>query len=265
MTKQNWPTRLDWLLRRMDSFFSMLGLRLTRRDFDIRHVPEWQKSIVRDVASYTATDGPALIGLLDAIAYLEHNAIPGAIVECGVYRGGSIMAAASGLLHHAPPRREIWLYDTFDGMTAPDSYDIRTRDGLAARIVYESEQTLPEEQQSDWFWVREAVDAVRSNVALSGYPDHLTRFVVGRVEDTIPLEVPSRIALLRLDTDWYASTKHELEHLVPRLSPGGVIIIDDYHYWQGARKAADEYFTQALGRIPLWTRISSSGAVIATL
>ena len=103
MTKQNWPTRLDWLLRRMDSSFSMLGLRLTRRDFDIRHVPEWQKLIVRDVAPYTATDGPALIGLLDAIAYLELNGIPGAIVECGVYRGGSIMAAASCLLHHAPP------------------------------------------------------------------------------------------------------------------------------------------------------------------
>jgi O-methyltransferase len=64
------------------------------------------------------------------------------------------------------------------------------------------------------------------------------------VEDTIPASVPEQIALLRLDTDWYESTKCELEILFPRLVKGGVIIIDDYGCWQGARKAVDEYFNK---------------------
>ena len=184
-------------------------------------------------------------------------------MECGVYQGGSVMAAASALLHHtASPEREIWLYDTFDGMTEPDENDSRFRDVLSAKAIYEREKNLAPDQQSDWYWVRAGVETVRANVGLSGYPDHLLHYVVGRVEDTLPLNAPDSIALLRLDTDWYASTKHELEHLVPRLSPGAVIIVDDYHYWQGARKAVDEYFATLGERLPLWTRISSSGAVL---
>ena len=78
--------------------------------------------------------------------------------------------------------------------------------------------------------------------AATGYPAERLHFVEGKVEDTIPEQAPERIALLRLDTDWYESTRHELEHLYPRLSPGGVLIIDDYGHWEGARQAVDEYF-----------------------
>ena len=261
----NWPRSLDRLLGPLDRVAGAVGLRLTRRDFEIRHSPAWQKQIVARVTPYTATDGPAIVGLLDAVGYLQRNDIPGAIVECGVYRGGSVMAAASCLLRDAPPRREIWLYDTFDGMTEPDDVDVRLRDGLAAADVHERERSLPSQQQSDWFWVRAGLDSVRENVSMTGYPDALLHYVVGRVEDTIPEQAPESIALLRLDTDWYASTKHELEHLVPRLSPGGVLIVDDYHYWQGSRKAVDEYFRSRGGNAPLWTRISSSGAVLTLL
>jgi hypothetical protein len=67
-------------------------------------------------------------------------------------------------------------------------------------------------------------------------------FHTGMVEDTIPRLAPERIAILRLDTDWYVSTKHELEWLWPRLSSGGVLIIDDYGHFTGARKAVDEFF-----------------------
>jgi O-methyltransferase len=66
--------------------------------------------------------------------------------------------------------------------------------------------------------------------------------VKGKVEDTIPANIPERIALLRLDTDFYRSTRHELEHLYPRLERGGVLIIDDYGAYVGARQATDEYF-----------------------
>jgi hypothetical protein len=77
-----------------------------------------------------------------------------------------------------------------------------------------------------------------------GYPEERIHFVPGRVEETLPQNAPKDIALLRLDTDWYASTKHELQHLYPRLVPGGVLIVDDYGYWQGARQAVDEYLSE---------------------
>jgi hypothetical protein len=83
---------------------------------------------------------------------------------------------------------------------------------------------------------------VRNNVCGTGYPREKLHFVVGKVEDTIPATMPRKIALLRLDTDWYDSTKHELSHLFPLLRPQGVLIVDDYGHWQGARKAVDEYF-----------------------
>ena len=78
-------------------------------------------------------------------------------------------------------------------------------------------------------------------MALTNYDPKCMHFVQGKVEDTIPEQAPQSIALLRLDTDWYESTRHELEHLFPRLSPGGILIIDDYGDWQGARKATDEF------------------------
>ena len=76
----------------------------------------------------------------------------------------------------------------------------------------------------------------------TGYPPERIHFVRGPVEETLPAGAPDEIALLRLDTDWYESTRHELEHLYPRLAAGGVLLVDDYGHWEGARKAVDEYF-----------------------
>ena len=91
------------------------------------------------------------------------------------------------------------------------------------------------------FWCYAPLDAVREAVLSSGYPSRKITFVKGRVEDTLPQAAPEKIAILRLDTDWYESTRHELETLYPRLVRGGVLILDDYGHWQGAKKAVDEY------------------------
>ena len=81
------------------------------------------------------------------------------------------------------------------------------------------------------------------NLYATGYPKNNFVFIQGPVETTIPApSTPKKIALLRLDTDWYQSTYHELTYLYPRLVKGGVIIIDDYGHWPGARKACDKYF-----------------------
>jgi O-methyltransferase len=94
----------------------------------------------------------------------------------------------------------------------------------------------------------------------TGYPKEKIHFIRGRVEETIPSSAPPAISLLRLDTDWYDSTKHELVHLFPRLSRAGVVLIDDYGHWQGSRQATDEYFAQ--NRIPiLLNRIDCSGRI----
>src|SRR5207344_857055 len=99
------------------------------------------------------------------------------------------------------------------------------------------------EAQGSGLWCRAGFDEVVRNLASTGYPSDRLHFIRGRVEDTIPAGAPEKIALLRLDTDWYESTRHELTHLFPRLSTHGVLIIDDYGHWQGARRAVDEYFS----------------------
>jgi O-methyltransferase len=86
------------------------------------------------------------------------------------------------------------------------------------------------------------------------------RLVKGKVEDTVPKNAPEKIALLRLDTDWYESTRRELVHLFPRLVPGGVLIIDDYGHWQGARKAVDEYIAGNQVKI-LLNRVDYTGRI----
>ena len=76
----------------------------------------------------------------------------------------------------------------------------------------------------------------------------------GKVEDSLLKKVPEQISLLRLDTDWYESTKSEMEILFPRVAPGGLILLDDYFRWMGSRKAVDEYIAANNIRI-FWSRI----------
>jgi hypothetical protein len=150
----------------------------------------------------------------------------------------------------------LYFYDTFEGMTRPSERDVRLRDGLSALVFHDSEVEHRDADKSDWFWVQADIDSVQANLKLTGYPKDLLQFIAGRVEDTIPETMPDAIALLRLDTDWYESTRHELEHLFQRLSPGGVLIVDDYHYWRGSRQAVDEYF-ELRGKSPLFSRLGS--------
>jgi O-methyltransferase len=257
-----WPDRLDWLLKRLDHFVQRFGLSIRRTEYDLRLVDAGVHRIVRSVNSFTMTDPLAIVGLVDSVDYLENAGVGGAFVECGVWRGGSAMAAALRMRESAFGKREIWLYDTYEGMTNPTRDDIRARDGLnAAERFNEARRTRPKDR-TDWFWAEASLEDVSANLAGTGYPSELVRFVKGPVEETIPGTAPEKIALLRLDTDWYESTRHELEHLFPRLQPGGILIVDDYHYWRGSRKAVDEYF-QMKHMTPLFSRIGSNGAVVA--
>lgn len=204
----------------------------------------------------TMTSIERMYALYQATRYVVENAVPGAFVECGVWRGGSVMLIASTLLALGVHDREVWLYDTFAGMTAPGEHDVQEMSGRAAGSILAER----ERNGDDPFWGVAPRDVVEANLARTAYPGERFHVVEGDVLETIPAAVPDALALLRLDTDWYATTRHELEHLYPRLSPRGVLIVDDYGYWRGARKATDEYFAAAAHR-PLLHRIDYTGRV----
>ncbi len=204
------------------------------------------------VRSFTLTSEARVFQLARSVEYLVRNDVPGAIVECGVWRGGSIMAAALTLLRLKRTDRDIWLYDTFEGMPPPDARDKRFDDMAAGDILKSRTKS-----EKDPYWAYATLDDVKTNLASTGYPGARIHYVQGKVEDTIPGEIPEQIALLRLDTDWYSSTMHELVHLYPRLSRHGVMIVDDYGWWKGQKQAVDEYF----GRLkfpPLLHRIDAA-------
>ena len=209
------------------------------------------RAIIETVSPFSMTSPERLLALRDAVRHVCRHGIEGDIVECGVWRGGSMMAAALTMLE-CGGRRRIHLFDTFEGMPPPAAAD-RDLTGVSAATLLAAEQ-----RESGDTWAFSPLDQVRANLRSTGYPAELVRFVPGRVEETIPEAAPERIAVLRLDTDWYESTRHELEHLFPRLAVGGVLIIDDYGHWQGARRAVDEYLAASGARL-LLSRIDYTG------
>ncbi len=189
--------------------------------------------------------------LYQSIEHVVRHKIPGDIVECGVWSGGSMLLAAHALRHFGDTARNIYLYDTFDRMPRPEAIDARW-DGVPALPTWEHHQ-----REGGRWCFGGALHHVRRVVASSGYPEDNLVFVEGLVEETLPGIRPETISVLRLDTDLYRSTYHELVHLYPRLVPGGILIIDDYGAFQGARLATDQYIAE--NRLPLFlSRIDGS-------
>ncbi|HET8678809.1 MAG TPA: TylF/MycF/NovP-related O-methyltransferase [bacterium] len=228
------------------SRFVASGVRVVARQLGLDVVPYYRYppdfdpeliQVIERVGQYTKSTPEQAFALCHAVRYVIRARVPGAIVECGVWRGGSMMAAAYTLLLEQDASRDLYLFDTFEGMPPPSRHDVRWDGAKADRVLAESDRA---DEEATWAAV--SIDKVRGAMRSTGYDEARVHYVAGLVEETIPQQAPASIALLRLDTDWYASTKHELQHLFPRISRGGVLIIDDYGYWQGARRAVDEYF-----------------------
>lgn len=246
------PSLKERAVAAAQGLLSLAGLRLAAVP-SFPNVDPADAAIWRAVRPYTMTSAERVYALLESVRYIQREAIPGAVVECGVWRGGSMMAALTALVAAGATGRDAWLFDTFEGMTEPGA-----EDGVKERRLFRKH--VRADGSADW--IRVGLDEVRANVGRCGYPPERVHFVKGRVEDTIPAQDPGQIALLRLDTDWYASTRHELEHLYPRLSVGGVLIIDDYGAWEGARRAVDEYFARARPRRFFLHRIDDTGRLV---
>jgi O-methyltransferase len=202
------------------------------------------KSIIRAVKPRTMTSPEKLNALIHAVRYVVRHQIPGDIVECGVWRGGSMMAVAKTLIEMGDTDRHLHLYDTFEGMSEPTEHD-RRQDGRSATDM------LSAADRSSPIWAYASLEDVQQAMRESEYPADRIHYYKGKVEDTIPGTIPDQISILRLDTDWYESTKHELKHLWPRLVPGGVLLIDDYGWWEGARRAVDEWQEETRAQVLL--------------
>lgn len=239
----------DVSLRRLPELAAKRRLLKVPRDMPAEFVALYEQA-----RPFTMTSVERMYALFEAVRHVVRRGIPGDLVECGVWQGGSAMLMALTLLAEGDTRR-IHLFDTFAGMTRPGEVDRRARDGA---------EQISRWQQFDRgdhnAWCYAGLDEVRANMASTGYPASMLDFVAGKVEDTLPARAPEKIALLRLDTDWYQSTYHELAHLFPRLVPGGVLVLDDYGSFEGARKAVDQYFAEnAIGLF--LHRIDSTGRI----
>lgn len=224
-----------------------LGYRMVRIGFEpmreaampIEFSPE-DSSIIEHVLrrQLTMVSRERLFATAMACRHVVAQRIAGDFVECGVWRGGNSLVAAD-MFQRAGENRGIYLFDTFAGMTEPTPEDFRARDGRDAMIDYVAYQ---KESHNEWCFA--SVTDVRNSFADLKLLTPSVRFVEGDVVQSLKVEsnLPKTICVLRLDTDWFESTRAELEILYPRLCPGGVLIVDDYGHWGGARKAVDEYF-----------------------
>jgi O-methyltransferase len=215
------------------------------------------RATIKRVRRSTMTTAPRIASLCDSVEHAVRTDVEGAFVECGVWRGGSIMAIALTLLRLGATDRDLYLFDTFEGMPAPGELDEDSPyDGYSIHRRWQRRRNGGIGSS----WNRVSAESVRARVEGTGYPPERIHVVPGLVEETVPEHAPDRIALLRMDTDWYEPTRHQLEHLYPRLSIGGVLIVDDYGHYVGARKAVEEYFAEN-GPRPLLNRIDYTGRI----
>jgi hypothetical protein len=218
-----------------------------------------EQKLIADLRPLAATSLESLVSTLRAVQYVLDAGIPGALLECGVFNGAQVALMLRVLLHNGVTDRDVYAYDTFSGMPEPGTEDVCVQvagsldsppPGTPARAIWTS---LRRDDGSSG-WVNTPIDQVQALLAGTGYPMDRVHLVAGKVEDTLPAQAPAKVALMRLDTDFYRSTRHELECLYPRLSLGGVMFIDDYGAFAGARLATDNYFAE-LGLPVLLARV----------
>ena len=218
-----------------------------RIDMESEFLSIWEK--VKDFTMISPERG---YSIFKSVEYIVENEIPGDFAECGVWKGGSCMLFAYSLQYFGINSIKIYMYDTYRGMTEPDENDCiaSTGENIYDRWV----KSRDNKGMNMW---ASPLDEVKANMMSTGYPENSVVFVEGDVIETLKNTLPDTVSLLRLDTDWYESTKAELEHLYPLLSSGGTLIIDDYGHFTGSKKAVDEYFS--VNRKILLNRIDYTG------
>jgi O-methyltransferase len=188
--------------------------------------------IFNKVKPITLLEKERVFANIDSVQHIIDHDIDGDIVEVGVFKGGSIISMILALEELKIKNRKIHLFDTFEGMTEPTNVDIDLNNQHASIL-------MDDPLVSCGCSLNEVIKNVNFHCK---YPKDLINYHKGDILKTI--FIPSKIAILRLDTDWYESTKFELENFYDKVSKNGVIIIDDYGHWQGCKKAVDEFLSK---------------------
>ena len=215
--------RRIWLIYSISSYF--YGLFANRE--------ERQKyALIRKILPYTLGGWKALDNAFNVVALVEKNKIPGDIIECGVAQGGSaaMMALSSRVLGDL--NRNFWFFDSYEGLPEPTIEDYEGKKaGDYVGILVKGSCLGTIEQVSELLFYK------------LNLPRNKINLIKGWFQDTIPAyrDKVGNIAILRLDGDWYESTKIPLENLYTNISPGGYVIIDDYATCFGSKKAVDEF------------------------
>ena len=208
-------------------------------------------------AAYTMTSEARGYALWQAVEHVVREKITGGMIECGTWKGGSAMLMVLAARHFGWSGNLI-LFDTFMGMTEPDESDIYYKGACAKDLM----EATVKARETDKIWAYTGIEEVRRNLASVACEEVRVIFVQGPVEETLPRSQTGQIALLRLDTEFYASTTAEMKFLYPKLTRGGILLVDDYGHWAGARKAVDEYFDRmAPGSRPYLAPIDFTGRI----
>jgi hypothetical protein len=184
----------------------------------------------------------------EAIPYCEKHKINGSYVECGVMAGSHPVIACNVILNNNFSIRDIYMYDTYEGLTEPGEYDYSTDNPIyhmnREQVLQMWNSYKMSEDTNGWCYC--SLEDVKNNVYKTNYPKDKLHFIKGDVMETLAQEenIPEEISVLRLDTDWYESSKFELQKLYHKVVKGGVIILDDYFHWDGQRRATDEFFQE---------------------
>lgn len=251
-------------LKRLNSMlFRFTGLRLTRNGpfgDEVFKIDPRAAEIITNVQFRTMTSEISLFNLILATRYIIENNILGDIVECGVWRAGSMMAVAHTLVDQGNSNRRLYLYDTYEGMTGPTEKD-RKFNGESAETLLGSFSSLEGKEYAEGVIAYASLTDVQIGMSETKYNLNNIFYIKGDVCETLQEAKHSQIAILRLDTDWYESTLAELEALWPYISSGGVLILDDYDYWNGARLAVDEFF-EKFPKKPFMAKLGGGGRLI---
>jgi hypothetical protein len=220
-------------------------------NYKIEHVKSWYKrqenylaeieesdlNFLKKINEFTMCAPANHWAIIQSLQHIKKNNIEGDLVECGVYKGGNIILF-DYLLEKYQLNKKIFAYDTFEGMPKPSEIDMDLKNNLAS-------QTKKNYEKNNIIWCYASLDEVKNNIKKFNLQfENKFKFIKGDVLKTLIVKdnIPEKISLLRLDTDFYESTKIELEILFPRLVKNGILIIDDYGHWKGSKKAVDEYF-----------------------
>lgn len=230
----------NFLKNLINKTFNQFGYSIINNNQKIVELSEKDKNLINLISNYSMTPKIRIFNLLQALRYLKNKKIPGDYVECGVWKGGNILLLKKFLETEDLHQRNIYAYDTFEGMTKPDENDFEISNNDFATKLLKKDKS-----KKTNVWGICSLEEVKKNISKHVKNLNNINFIKGPVENTLNenKNTPEKISLLRLDTDWYQSTKKELEVLYEKVESGGIIIIDDYGHWGGSKKAVDEFFS----------------------